>query len=263
LPSRAKDVCGFYGVNEFGEPSLIYHDGILFSARFNDVIFDEYGKKIEGEIERPILAAIENGEALGFKDGDILVQQDDWTWWRKRDYVFEGLEIEPQSNIDHYFKVLRFNEVNKEYDVVEINVPKGDERITQLQYKKFRVTKEEENRVYRVMSHKIYNHIFEFIPAKGKAIYERGLQSPALVLSVNGWDMSRHFGGDKDSLISELRRQKADVWKVIVYNEIQDEIQEYVLDSDTLGVKIESYAASPEYYDFLKNKIQEYKNNEN
>lgn len=259
--SSHADSCGFYALNEFGEPSL-YSGEYTYSAVFNGDYFDEYGHKQEGEIERFILATIVNGGDLGFKGGDILVQQDDWTWWPSED-AFDELDLKPQFDIYHCFKVLRFNEGKKEWDVVEINVPKGDERITHLDYLIFRMTRAEKDRVYRIMCDKIYNHIFALEPTEGGAIYERGLQSQAIFLSVNGWDMSRHFGGNGDSLISEFRRQKTDIWNVLVYNLDSEEVQEYVVDSDTLGVRIGSTPVSFEDYTLLKNEMIEYRNKNN
>lgn len=261
LPSHADESKGHYAVNEFGEPSFVRTNGILYSAMYDGVKFDEYGHKIdEKELDRPFFAAIETDVELGFMDGDILVQQDEWLLWRSDS--FSDLDLSPKPNMNHHFKVLRYNESKGSYDVVEINIPEGDERITQVEYKIFYMTKAEENRVYDVMSEKIYDHMFEFVPVENGAIYECGMQSPALVLSVNDWDMTRHFGGDRESFMNVLKQQKGKVMHIMVYDKELGKVQTYKVDSDTLGVSINSYSVKPEYYnrlveEMLKNKSLE------
>lgn len=254
LPSHANESLGHYAMNEFGEPSLIRYDGTLYSVMFNGEMYDENGHKVEDEeLDRPLFAAIETDENMGFAAGDILIQQDDWILWESGD--FSDLDLEPKSDTNHKFKVLRFNESNKEYDLVEIEVPIGDERISQIEYKKFYMTKAEEKRVYDIMRKKVYNHIFEFVPDENGAMYERGMRSPALVLSVNDWDMIRHFGGDGDSLVNVLKQYKDSVKQITVYDEDLEEVQTYIVDSDTLGVRIESYSVRPKYYNQLRQKL--------
>ena len=117
------------------------------------------------------------------------------------------------------------------------------------------MTKAEEKRVYDIMRKKVYNHIFEFVPDENGAMYERGMRSPALVLSVNDWDMIRHFGGDGDSLVNVLKQYKDSVKQITVYDEDLEEVQTYIVDSDTLGVRIESYSVRPKYYNQLRQKL--------
>lgn len=258
LPSHANEYNGHYAINEFGEPSLIRYDGVLYSAKYDGCMYDEYGHEVdEEELDRPLFAAIETDVDLGFMDGDILVLQDDWVLWRTGS--FNDLDLEPKPNIDHHFNVLRFNETKGDYDVIEINVPEGDERVTQIEYKKFYMTKAEENRVYGVMREKVYDHVFEFVPNENGAIYERGMKSPALVLSVNDWDMTRHYGGDRDSFINVLKQQKSEIMHIMVYDEELEKVQTYMVDSDTLGVKIKSYSVRPRYYNKLKQEMLKHK----
>lgn len=259
LPSHAEESHGYYALNEFGEPSLIRNQGNLYSTYYDHVQFDEYGHKIEDEeLNRPLFAAIETQADIGFNSGDILVQQDNWIWWKSGS--FDNLDLEPQPNIEHHFKVLRFNESTKEYDVVEINIPKGDERVTKIEYKKFYMTKAEEKRVHKTMSDKVYGHMFEFVPYENAALYERGMHSAALVLSVNDWDMTSHYGGVRDSFINVLKQQIKDVNHVVVYDEELEEVQTYVVDCDTFGVYINSYNVKPGYYELLKEKMLQNKN---
>lgn len=263
LPIHKDEIKGFYAVNEFGDPSLVRHGGELYSATWNGMKFDEYGNLIvEGTvIDRPLYAAIETKEKLGFMDGDILVQQDDWVLWKTSDEShLNGLDVEPTPTTCHHFKVLRYNERNNKYDVVEINIPKGDERVTEIEYVKLYVTKAEENRIYQTMSEKIYGKVFGFIPKENGAIYERGMRTHCLVLSINDWDMTQHFGGDRDSLINVMKSQTGHIKHVMVYDEDAKKVLTYEVDSDTLGVAIKSYSTTPRYYEFLKEQMLMHKN---
>lgn len=257
LPAHANEEKGHYGMNEFGEPSLIRVNGILYSAKIDGKLFDEYGNEItdEGLDDRIMLAAIETDVDMGFMDGDILVQQDDWLMWTSVD--FDDLDLEPKPDRDHHFKVLRFNESQKQYDIVEIEIPAGDERVSQIEYKKYYVTEAEKKRVFDVMRKKVYDHMFEFVPSEEGAIYERGMKRQAMVLAINDWDMTRHFGGERDSIIELLKRKKDEVKHIMVYDKELEEVQTYVVDADTLGVKIVSYSVRPGYYNQL---LQEMKN---
>ena len=153
------DSIWLYAENEFGEPSLVRRsDGFLYSAIRGDVYLDEYGHVIGEEIlDRPFVKVIETNVDMGFEDGDILVQQDDWDLSSTCSY--KGLDLTPQSNVDHHFKVLRFNEATKVYDVIEINIPKGDERVSYIKYKDFYVTKTEEKRIYNTIGNEIVSPI--------------------------------------------------------------------------------------------------------
>jgi hypothetical protein len=155
--------------------------------------------------------------------------------------------------------VLRFNEETKNYDVVEVNIPKGDENVTMIEYKKFYMTKAEEKRIYDVMHEKVYQHVFEFVPVENGALYERGLHSPALVLAINDWDMSNHFGGNNDSLINIIRKKKDEVKHIMLYDEELEQVRTYKVDSDTLGIKLESYSVKPIYYNLLLQEMLKHK----
>lgn len=260
LPSHANESNGHYALNEFGEPSLIRDDGVNYSAKFDGKLFDEYGHQIDDEDElndRPLFAAIETDVDMGFMDGDILIQQDDWLLWKSGD--FDDLDLTPQPDMDHHFKVLRFNESLRDYDIIEIIIPEGDERVTLVEYKKLYLTKAEENRINSIMRKKVYDHMFGFVPLEDGAMYERGMKNEVLVMAINDWDMTNHFGGDRDSMMALLQRQSDEVKHIMVYDEELEEVQTYEVDSDTLGVKIKSYSVKPGYYDRLLQKMKDKK----
>lgn len=260
LPSHANESNGHYALNEFGEPSLIRDDGVNYSAKFDGKLFDEYGHQIDDEDElndRPLFAAIETDVDMGFMDGDILIQQDDWLLWKSGD--FDDLDLTPQPDMDHHFKVLRFNESLRDYDIIEIIIPEGDERVTLVEYKKLYLTKAEENRINSIMRKKVYDHMYGFVPLVDGAMYERGMKNEVLVMAINDWDMTNHFGGDRDSMMALLKRQSDEVKHIMVYDEELEEIQTYEVDSDTLGVKIKSYSVKPGYYNRLLQKMKDKK----
>lgn len=258
LSHQYNDVNDMYMVNEFGEPSLVRWSGELFSAQYKGVKYDEFGQEITEELERPLFAAIENGQDLGFCDGDILLQQDDWILWLNSSYGFSfmGLDLEPQANTEHTFKVLRFNEQIKDYEIVEIIIPKGEERITRVEYKKLYVTKKEYDRVRRTLrKNNIYPQMFEFVPKEGGILWNEGMTSPALLVSFNDWDMTRQFSGDMDSVWSMIKNNEGKTKYITVYDETLDAMQTYVIGSDTLDIQIESYTVRPSYYDEILEKM--------
>lgn len=261
LSHQHNDVKDLYVVNEFDEPSLVRFSGELFSAQYNGVRYDEYGQEITEELERPLFAAIEKGQDLGFCDGDILLQQDDWIMWLNSSYgcSFNGLE-EPQANTEHIYKVLRFNEQIKDYEIVEIIIPQGDERITKIEYKIFYVTKKEYVRLYRtIQKNNIYPQMFEFVPKEGGILWNEGMTSPALLVSFNDWDMTRQFSGDRDSVWSMIKNNEGKTKYITVYDETRDAMQTYVIGSDTLDIQLKSYTVRPAYYDEILEKMNTYK----
>lgn len=264
LPSHNSFRKGFWVINEFGEQSLARVNGELYSAQlFNtNQYFDEYNQEIKSgeEIDRPMFVAIENGYDIGFCDGDILVQQDDWVLWTNSsfDVSLSGLNLEPQSATEHTFKVLRFDEQNNDYELVEIIIPQNDERICQVKYMKYYVTKKEYRRINRTLRNKLYPHMFEFIPKEDGALWNAGMTSPGLIISINEWEMTNHFKGDKDSLYKLIKEFNGVDKHITVYDEETEKINKYTVSSDTLGVALESYTLRPTYFSEIYNKWVEY-----
>lgn len=264
LPSHNSYRKGLWVINEFGEQSLVRVNGELYSARlFNtNQYFDEYNQEIKSgeEIDRPMFVAIENGYDIGFCDGDILVQQDDWVLWTNSsfDVSLSGLNLEPQSATEHTFKVLRFDEQNNDYELVEIIIPQNDERICQVTYMKYYVTKKEYRRINRILRNKLYPHMFEFVPKEDGALWNAGMTSPGLIISINEWDMTNHFKGEKDSLYNLIKEFNGVDKHITVYNEETEKINTYTVSCDTLGCALESYTLRPTYFSEIYNKWVEY-----
>lgn len=264
LPSHNSYRKGLWVINEFGEQSLVRVNGELYSAQlFNtNQYFDEYNKEIKSgeEIDRPMFVAIENGYDIGFCDGDILVQQDDWVLWTNSsfDVSLSGLNLEPQSATEHTFKVLRFDEQNNDYELVEIIIPQNDERICQVKYMKYYVTKKEYIRINRILRNKLYPHMFEFIPKEDGALWNAGMTSPGLIISINEWDMTNHFKGDKDSLYKLIKEFNGVDKHITVYDKETEKINTYTVSCDTLGFALESYTLRPTYFSEIYNKWVEY-----
>ncbi len=270
LPSLNSNRIGFWAINEFGEQSFVRRNGELYSACLltTGQYFDEYNREIKSgeEIDRPLFAAIENGHDIGFCDGDILLQQDDWILWLNSSYEcsFNGLDLEPQANTEHIYKVLRFNEQIKDYEIVEIIIPQGDERITKIEYKIFYVTKKEYDRVRRTLrKNNIYPRMFEFVPKEGGILWNEGMTSPALLVSFNDWDMTRQFSGDKDSVWSMIKNNEGKTKYITVYDKTLDAMQTYVIGSDTLDIQLKSYEVYPAYYDKILEEMNTYKKSSN
>lgn len=249
-PSRESSYIGYYAINEFGELSLTRDDGELYAAKINGVKYDENGVLMDSdENEYPLVASIEASEDLGFRLGDILVQQDDYTMWEYSDGdLLYGLDLTPDYNVPHVFKVLRFNEDTSQYDVVEIRTEAGDERVMSIEYMRHYMTYREKERIKDILRDNIYPHMFKLVPDEDGCLYQLGLSSEAYVLRINDWDMTQHFKGEVDSLRSVIRSEAGKVKRLTLYNG-ESGVMHFEVEGDTLGVHIDSYSLTPAYYD--------------
>lgn len=258
-PSQT-DHIGWYFINEFGEPSLMRNDGLTSSATIRDKHYNEHGKEIsENDPRQPLLVAIEDGYGLGFKDGDILYRQDDWTMWHHEDdpraFIYD-LDLELTADKEHKFTVIRFNPKKNDYEFVTITVPAGDERISQLNHMPFYCTKAEEERVYAKLYADQFPHAYILDPVEGGEIHSKGLIHIAYLMRINDWDMSQHFNGNIDSIKSVFERNRKKVKHITVYDIETDEIKDFVIESDTVGVYYAPYYLKPSRYNYLIKKLQ-------
>ncbi len=155
LSPRFFNYNGCYFINEFGEPCIGLFAGRLCSIYFNDKYYDEYGNPIDYDYSPLFMITIDENPALGFRSGDILVQQDNWVMREMEDDAeptafIDGLEV-PSTDDSHVFKVLRFNKEKKDYELVVIDVPAGEEELIYVGYTKFYCTKNERERVYAML----------------------------------------------------------------------------------------------------------------
>lgn len=107
--SRGSEYIGYYAVNEFDELSLTRYNGDVFAAKIRGEYYDADGSKLtEIGVFHPLVPAMEARAGIGFRDGDILVQQDDWTMWKYSDGdLIYGLDLSPDYHESHVFRVLR------------------------------------------------------------------------------------------------------------------------------------------------------------
>lgn len=243
---------GHYAVNEFGEPSLIRSENNNYSVYYDGISYNEQGELITKENPlQPLLCALEAPGDDRFRIGDILVEMDDWTMWIRKDkpsVPFYDLDTEPSNDVPHHFKVLRFNEETKEYDFMDIDIPIGDSKLSNISYKKYYCTTAEYKRIERLLKQHIYPHMFEFVPNEDGALSEQGMKHEGLVLQINDWDMTTHFTGSIDSLKAQLSTYDGMTKNIMIYNETNDSVYSYKVESDTLGVRINSYSLKPRYY---------------
>lgn len=242
---------GYYAINEFDELSLISSDETSYAASVNDECYDENGSLITTEINKyPIVATIWASDELGFRLGDILVQQDEYTMWENSDGdLLYGLDPTPDYNLPHVFKVLRFNEDTAEYDIIEIRTEAGDERVLSIEYMRHDLTLREKERIKDVLRKNVYPHMFKLVPDENGNLYKQGLTREAFILSLNDWDMTTHFNGNTDSLKSVIQVNKGKILKMTLYDNETDIMRYFEVDNDTLGVHIDSYSINPPYYD--------------
>lgn len=243
---------GHYAVNEFGEPSLIRSENNNYSVYYDGISYNEQGELITKENPlQPLLCALEAPGDDRFRIGDILVEMDDWTMWIRKDkpsVPFYDLDTEPSNDVPHHFKVLRFNEETKVYDFMDIDIPIGDSKLSNISYKKYYCTTAEYKRIERLLKQHIYPHMFEFVPNEDGALSEQGMKHEGLVLQINDWDMTTHFTGSIDSLKAQLSTYDGMTKNIMIYNETNDSVYSYKVESDTLGVRINSYSLKPRYY---------------
>lgn len=256
--SRGSEYIGYYAVNEFDELSLTRYNGDVFAAIIRDEYYDADGSKLtDMDVFHPLVPAMEAPSGMGFRYGDILVQQDDWTMWRYSDGdLIWGLDLSPDYREPHVFRVLRYSEELKDYELVEICTEAGDERVMEIEYNRYYLTESEEDRVLQYLRDNIYPDAFEFVPEADGALYEAGIQKPMLVIEMDGWDMTEHFQGDIDSLRTRLRAGRGKERHLLLYDEDYDTFTRVNLNADTLGVRIHSYNLSLNYYDSIYQKYQ-------
>ena len=262
--SRGSEYIGYYAVNEFDELSLTRYNGDVFAAIIRDEYYDADGSKLtDMDVFHPLVPAMEAPSGMGFRYGDILVQQDDWTMWRYSDGdLIWGLDLSPDYREPHVFRVLRYSEELKDYELVEICTEAGDERVMEIEYNRYYLTESEEDRVLQYLTDNIYPDAFEFVPEEGGALYEAGIQKPMLVIEMDGWDMTEHFHGDIDSLMTRLRAGRGKERHLLLYDEDYDTFTRVNLNADTLGVRIRSYNLTLKYYDSIYQQYQSQKASE-
>lgn len=266
ISSKSQEIQGHYALNEFGEPSLIIRGGQNYSAIYQGVKYDEYGNVIDIEEDnegQPMIVALEADAALGFVTSDILVAQDDWVMWEYRNspplrFILD-LDLEPSCDVDHTFKVLRYNEDKGDYELLTIKVPAGDERLKSIGYKKFYCTKKEIKRVFSKLSELLYPHMFELIPSENGALYNAGMTKPGLLVAINDWNMRSHFCGVNDSILNRIESYKGIEKVITVYYEDLEVIKQFSVSADTLGAEIRSYDLIPPYYNRILKKSKEFK----
>lgn len=262
--SRGSEYVGYYAVNEFDELSFNRYNGNVFAAIIRDEYYDADGSKLtDMDVFHPLVPAMETPSGMGFRYGDILVQQDDWTMWRYSDGdLIWGLDLSPDYREPHVFRVLRYSEELKDYELVEICTEAGDERVMEIEYNRYYLTESEEDRVIQYLKDNIYPALFEFIPYEGGALYEAGICKPMRVIEFDGWDITEHFNGDVDSLNTRLRAGRGKERHLLLYDVDSATFTRVNLNADDLGVRIESYYLGPNYYDSIYQQYQSYKASE-
>ena len=173
-----------------------------------------------------------------------------------------GLDLSPDYREPHIFHVLRYSEELGDYELIEICTEAGDERVAEIEYNIYYLTEKEEKRVLQYLKDKVYPHAFEFVPNVGGALYEAGIHKPMFVIEFDGWDMTEHFNGEIDSLKTRLRAGNGMERHLLLYDEDYETFARVNLNSDTLGVAIESYYLRPPYYDYIYQQYQSQKASE-
>lgn len=259
--SRGSQDVGYYAINEFGDLSLAHFKGDVFSAKIRDVYYGPDGKTIDigNPDDYTLIATIEAPEGLGFRDGDIVVKQNDFILWRIKNLGFDlrDLQLELDYNLTHSFKVMRYNEDINDYELIDIQTAPGDMRVLKIEYKKYYVTHKEEIRIARFLDKHLWPDIFEIIPMEGDALYERGYREPMTVVKFNDWDMREHFNGEKSLLMERWDAENVKHIDMALYDDKNNEIIQLSLNVESLNFNIEPYSARPRYFNKICEKYLE------
>ena len=259
--SQGNQDIGYYAINEFGDLSLVRYRGDVFSAKIRDIYYDSNGKPIDvdKDDDYALIAAIDAPEGLGFRFGDIVVQQNDFTLWRYSFGVFDlsGLQLELDCNISHTFKVMRYNENKNDYELVEIQTEPGDKRVLDITYDKYYITDKEGARIVQFLRNNLFPDVFEIHPMEGDALYERGYREPMTVVKFNDWDMREHFNGEKSLLMERWDAENVRHIDMALYDEKNNEIIQLSLNVESLNFNIESYSTRPRYFNKIYEKYLE------
>lgn len=271
-PSLSSSFIGWYGVNEFNEPSLlkvsenIYYSYYSFNGK--ELYFDENGQPKENPKDNallPLFAYIEisvPNNKLDFKLGDILLKCNDWLMsFNEKDPNEAFDDISSWfDQVERTFYVARFNPDKKNYDVVKIIVDDSIDVEEFIAFKKFHCTKKEKMRIQNLVEENFYNTVIRIEPNDTTSIaYKSGIQQIGFLLEYNDWDCRMDIDTTTVNSIIENNRKKS---KHLVYYDIETfEVKELTLNADTIGLIMNAMRLEPGLYDYLIEKHTQWKEN--
>lgn len=245
-PSLSYNYIGFYGENEFGDPSFIYDSPEIYYARYpidvQGLYFDEYGQKTnpnENNKNYGILAYVEiilNDSTLDFKDGDIIISCNDWTMTFDDENPYAPFYNNCwNENVERDFIVARFAKSKHDYDTIHIFVPQTIDIYDYVEINALRSTKQEMNRIKTLLEQKVYQYLLLALSDDQESeAYQHGIKGFIIILEYNNWDIINDTI-PLDNMLSYNRNKH----KHVVYMNIETE-EIGVLDSDAeiLGLRM-------------------------
>lgn len=150
------DNIGWYGVNEFEEPSLVrWRNNIChcyYQQKGKELYFNEVGKQIApSDVQYPLLGFIEllsSDEKLGFKNGDIVLKCNEWIMEFDNEDPLKSFRNTPWwSAKERTFYVARFMAEKRNYEIVRVVVDEDVDIDEYLKFNRLYCTKKEKERI--------------------------------------------------------------------------------------------------------------------
>ena len=269
-PSLSSKCIGWYGINEFDEPSLVKSGNNIYYGYYSrnkkDFYFDENGHlkdDTDDNAQQPFLAYIEisvPNNKLGFQQGDVVLKCNNWLMEFDDDHPNQSF-----NDISHWFKneertfhVARFNEKKRNYDIIKIVIDKLTDIDEYIEFKKFYYTRQEKNRLSSLIEEAFYKPVIMIEPNDTTSlVYKAGLRRNAVLLEYNNWNCLMKIDTTTISSIIENNREKT---KHIIYFDFDNlKARELTIDTDTLKIQMYSTKILPELHEYF---IEQYRQRE-
>ncbi len=260
----------FLGVNEYGEPSLINGNNILyyfsiFNNKDETIYFDEYDKQINDMkkyiANRPFVPSIslKNSDAqdLGFKSNDVIIGCNDWIMkFDKSDNQspFAGFREAMWDEVEREITVLRFNSEEGTHKPVKFTIPSNIDVSDYVTMYYLYCTDKEKLRFEGMI-----NDNFYYKAPKGKIVedgeaYKRGLRGSFYLLKYCSWE----YGDSIDDMISAINDNR-ELEKNIVYLDNLGSVQSVTLPQGVMGIHFTSEFVSKDKNSNMKTQYSDWK----
>ncbi|MGN1211026.1 MAG: ATP-binding protein [Candidatus Cryptobacteroides sp.] len=274
-PSRRNEIIGFYAVNEFNEPSLIFKkssrgsDSLFHTCYFSKsgtLYFDEFGIPMNPEDQvRTYLSYVERIDGTpetGFVDGDIIIECNDWVM-NTNDPVNNANKIDFPWDVDgeRHFVVARVNSDRSSYDTVHVNIPSGMSLDRYVRFKKFRASSYEYERLEKVIDTYLWKTVIRCHVADTECqAYKSGIEGYIYLLEYNGWTLN---GNGVDTLQTLEQYSQPEGNHFVYWNPDTETVCVFDTDSRNPGFVVDKLVSfNPYYYQFMIDSYKTFKDNQ-
>lgn len=256
-PTFSKKHVGWYGVNEFEEPSLVkwysdlYH--CYYKQKGRELYFNEVGKQIDpSNVQYPLLGYIEllgSDEKLGFKDGDIVLKCNDWIMEFDDEDPMKPFRNTPWWNAkERIFYVARFAAEKQIYEIVKVVVDGAVDIDKYLSFKRLYCTNKEKERIEILVKDAFYKSYIMVEPGDTTSVvYRAGLHQRTFLFEYNDWNCLKEIDSTTIATIIEDNRKKVKRIAFLDFDSLK--VKELILEYDTLGMYMTRRKLSPDDFD--------------